>query len=232
MKKKKRALSALRNSIKERILKTKYAWKHIHQPYELEYHKEKGISDFRIDDEKFWGRYAASLFEDFLNLDKESFQQSDFLIDVGCGPRPALVYFSKGIRVHIDPLLNEYVKLCKEMKITWWDSLGPNDMSFSKPAEELIDSLVGKGRFILCFNVLQHVYNWKKIVENIIKYAHSDSIICVSTKFETQYIGHAANISERDFMNKINKSFEIIDARRDFLWKQYLTLKLSPIIKK
>ena len=107
----------------------------------------------------------------------------------------------------IDPLLDEYLRLCKEMKITWRKNISGSYL-YSSQAEELIEYLIGKGKFILCWNVLQHSYNWRKILENISKYAQHDSIICISIEFETREIGHPANIPEKDFMCKIKENFE------------------------
>jgi hypothetical protein len=174
-------------------------------------------------DEKFFGHFTL-IFSDFLDLTPHTFQSNDCLIDLGCGPRPALDWFHDGIKICIDPLLNKYRHVCKEMKLQWWEKRS-NYILYSFPAEKRVASLIGKGKFILCWNILQHTLGWKKIIENICRYAREDSIVCISTEFGTRHIGHPANIPEEEFMQVVLKNFTVLKLERNFM-EQDVTLKL------
>ena len=82
-------------------------WADVNQRFELNYQKCYNYRDFD-DFEKQW----KDIFTKF-GLHKESFNNK-VLLDIGCGSRPALSYFSSNNEKHcMEPLLDELMKVEK-----------------------------------------------------------------------------------------------------------------------
>ena len=176
--------------------------------------------------------------------------ENSILLDLGCGSRPALSYFSENNEKHCsDPLLDDFLNIEKtdcgcpqdEQKLRVNDQHGnhrkgcslPGHTKFHKrykdkpdinvrnwfeeedyelyslPYEEFILPLENKVDFLLCWNVLDHGYDWRAGVENIIKYVKTDGILLLATDFERHQF-HIGIDNPSELKDMIEDNFEII----------------------
>jgi 2-polyprenyl-3-methyl-5-hydroxy-6-metoxy-1,4-benzoquinol methylase/Zn-finger protein len=180
-----------------------YYWQKIHQNFELNYHKQ---NNFRWPGRELeWNEQWNNVFEFFGEFKKDSFSCENVLLDIGCGSRPALQWFEEGIKYNIDPLLQDFLKI-KELN-QHWENYSENQL-INAPAEELQEKLVNKCDFIICWNVLDHSYNWKKILENCVAYLKTDGIFLLGTDHGYKpYLGHPGIENSNEFFEKVNELF-------------------------
>jgi len=187
--------------------KAKEHWKDIHQPFELNYHKKPNYRWGNFKNSWMWDDCWDKLFGDFMQFTKNQFKNEEMILDVGCGSRPAFDWFTSGDKYYLDPLLNDYLKI-KEMKEYWKDK--PKNKLISEAAENLRDDLIGKFSFILCWNVLDHTYDFKDIIKNISMYLKEDGVALIGNDvLKPPHIGHPGVESESSFFNEIEKYFKI-----------------------
>src|SRR6478672_651097 len=80
-------------------------WQSRHQPFELQFHQGQ---NYRWSDATFWQQWDE-VFGQFMALPKDFFCRGEVLLDVGCGSRPVLDWFSGASERHfLDPLLDQY----------------------------------------------------------------------------------------------------------------------------
>ena len=194
-------------------------WEEAHQPYELEFHKRP---NFRWKEFKYhyrWDDCWNKLFERFMEFNKKQFKDSDMILDVGCGSRPCLVWFESGDKHYLDSLIDEYMEI-DEMK-KYWEPVNTSNL-YNQPAEMLNDELRGKFSFILCWNVLDHTYDWKKIIDNISLYLKDDGVALIGNDFGVKggSLGHPGIYPKSDFYEKIEEYFEIVKEFNDFIGRE------------
>jgi 2-polyprenyl-3-methyl-5-hydroxy-6-metoxy-1,4-benzoquinol methylase len=182
---------------------SKEEWQKVHQPYELKFHKG---NNFRWNDTNFMKLWDI-LFGEFMEFSKDQFKEDEIILDIGCGSRPCLDWFESGERYHLDPLLNSYVTIPQVKR--HWESKDPANL-LSQPAEELKDDLVDKCDFIVCVNVLDHTYDWRAILSNMVKYGKSGSYVCFTTDLNSHGIGHPGIDNHDEFYKFIEDHYEII----------------------
>jgi len=208
-------------------------WKEINQPFELDFQKCYNYRDFDAWD-KIWNR----IFKTF-GFEEDAFQHS-FLVDIGCGSRPALSYFSVDNEKHcVDPLLSEFLNIEKQpcgcninehdkTKCTlpghtnfhyryeekpninvrnWFEEEDYKIHPF--PYEEFILPLENRADFVLCWNVLDHGYDWRVGIENIIKYLKTDGMLLLATDFERHKF-HIGIDNPSELKEMIEDNFEIL----------------------
>ena len=175
-------------------------WELENQPFELKYHQGGNMRD----NDKEWDRQWSHIFESFdLGVDKF---RNGRLLDVGCGSRPALLYFNSGPQYYADPLLSEYERI--ERRKDQWDSI-PRERKHSVPAEERIGHIVGKCDFVMSWNALDHGYDWRAAVKNCISYLKDDGLFLLGT----DCIPHKYHIgidSEKELREIISDTCEIV----------------------
>jgi len=182
-------------------LKTR--WEQTHQPFELRYHQH---SNFRWPGrEALWDEQWNNVFGLFGGLNPESFTDNEVLLDVGCGSRPALQWFKHGLKYHTDPLLAEYLKI-KQMQPHWENT--DAEHLISAPAEECQEKLVDKCDFVLCWNVLDHTYDWREILHNCHAYLKQGGLFLLGTDHGgKEHIGHPGIPSSQVFLQVLNTLF-------------------------
>lgn len=178
-------------------------WKNIHQAYELKYHQQ---GNFRWPGrEEIWDEQWDNIFSLFAKQSKDQFTDDSTLIDIGCGSRPALDWFTHGKKYNIDPLLNDYLKI--DVLKGHWNSFS-EDQLISAPAEDLQSSLVQKADFILCWNVLDHTYDWQKILNNCYQYLKPTGTFILGTDHGgKEHIGHPGINNSEDLFQEIESMF-------------------------
>jgi len=209
-------------------------WVEHNQPFELNYQKCYNYRDF---DE--WDKTWNLIFKKF-DLSRDSFHDS-ILVDIGCGSKPALSYFSKDNEKHCtDPLLTEFLSIekvdcgCtieKQIRLractlpahtkfhkryadkpdinvrSWFED--ENYILHSLAYETFIPSLENKVDFLLCWNVLDHGYDWKLGIENIIRYLKTGGMLLLATDFE-KHKYHIGIDNPSELKDMVNDNFEII----------------------
>ena len=187
--------------------KAEKTWEKIHQPFELEYHKKPNYRWESFRNSWMWDDCWDKLFGSFMGFNKNEFSESQMILDVGCGSKPSLDWFTSGDKYYLDPLLNDYLKI-KEVKKYWEDK--PKKNLISEPAENLKSDLVNKFSFVLCWNVLDHTFDFKKIIKNISMYLKKDGVALIGNDIhKPAHIGHPGVKSEDYFFNEIEKYFKI-----------------------
>jgi hypothetical protein len=164
-------------------------WENEHQPYELNYHKNYGIAWCSDNNRflKFWGE-----IKDFIEPEGK-------ILDIGCGPRPPFR------STCIEPLGEDYRQLTDK---SWWAFR----KLYAQPAEEFIPELEKKFDTVICWNALDHTYDWKKIVENMKRYSKGKIVIGVD--FKPPGVGHpGCDIAE---FWELMKGFEILKRKDNF----------------
>jgi SAM-dependent methyltransferase len=123
-------------------------------------------SDRFEEDSKWW------LFE-FFGLPQDKFH-GRVIIDFGAGSRLRTRYFEDARIVAIEPLAERFMG---EMP---WCDLQSAYKVYSTPAEQRIDECVGIADLIVSINVLDHCYDFEKIIENVSAYLKPDGMACLS----------------------------------------------------
>lgn len=186
------------------IDRRKKEWSSIHQQFELRYH---GRRNYRWDDASFFGQWDL-VFDHFLGLTRSSFDREETMLDIGCGSRPAFDWFnnSSATKYYLDPLLRSFRSI-PSMSHHWQDK--PTRNLLDIPAEEYVNELKARCDFILCWNVLDHAYDWETILRNIVGYARKGALVCIGTDFMSHGIGHPGIDNKKRFYDVVNTYFEV-----------------------
>lgn len=198
----------------------KKIWETVHQPFELSYHKQ---GNYRWRDMEWESQWNA-VFE-FAELSKDAFNHNEILLDVGCGSRPCLEWFTESrqcTRYYLDPLLNDYIQIPK-MRSYWEDK---KDFLLSVPAEQRVDSMVGRCDYVHCWNVLDHCFSGEQVLKNIVDYAKPGGIVLIGTDFGNKSnIGHPG-LHREVFDEYVQQYFEVLKQQFGVVHRQ-LAVKLK-----
>ncbi len=192
----------------------KNEWDSVHQPFELRFHQKH---NYRWDERAFRGQWDE-IFGRFLGYTQQHFSAGQTLIDVGCGSRPVLDWFTGAPRkIFLDPLLDQYRQIDKMHE--YWSAKRP-DTLFSQPAEKMVPTLAGQCDFVNCWNVLDHTYDWRLILNNIRDYAKPGARVCLGTDFASHGEGHPGIEDQDYFFRFVNEHFEIVAERRHYVHRE------------
>lgn len=205
---------------KARTPEAKYReWTRTHQPFELRFHQGE---NYRWKDSTFYGQWDE-VFGRFMGLTRDCFTADQVLLDVGCGSRPVLDWFTAPCEKHfLDPLLSEYRQI-EKMRPHWQDK--PEATLHSQPAEVPCVELFGKCDFVNCWNVLDHTYDWRKILDNIRDYAKPGALVCIGTDFQSHGDGHPGIEDRRYFDDFIAEHFQVVKTATNYVYRE-IALKL------
>ena len=180
-------------------------WERIHQPFELGWHKRKGVALYS-DDERFQG-HCTSVFE-FAGIGDPT--QHTFL-EVGCGPRPALKRFAtQGDMFAIEPLADEFKKITPP---DWWAEV----TAYAQPAETLVPELCGRCDVVMCWNCLDHTIGWREILANLAAYGSARTVYALGTdtcEKRDPHVGHPG-FEREDFLAELTRRFEVVEQREN-----------------
>ncbi len=187
-------------------------WKQVHQRYELDFHRGE---NFRWDDAAFMGQWDE-VFGSFCGLRKDQFAAQDVIVDLGCGSRPAFDWFDAGCqKVHVDPLLDRYREIPQVARF-WRHARG----LLPWPAERFVPVLEGRCAFVNCWNVLDHTYDWRRILLNLWRYAREGGLVCLSTDLEPHGPGHPGIEDPCFFWEFLESHFEIEERREHYIHRE------------
>ncbi len=96
------------------------------------------------------------------------------VVDVGAGSMLRTKFFEGAHLVVIEPLADRFLA---EIKTS---DLRDAAEVHSRPAEQLVESLVGKADLVISINVLDHCFDFPEIVKNIRQYLKPDGIAFLS----------------------------------------------------
>lgn len=143
-------------------------WSSEAQAGELAFHKRP---NFRSDEAGFKDGNAR-LFKSF------GYKEDQFVgktvVDLGAGSKLRGKYFIGSRIVAIEPLASKFIA-----EVQWCD-LSDADEVYSEPAEVLIPQLVGRSDLLFSINVLDHCYDFEKIIGNIMTYLKVGGKACLS----------------------------------------------------
>ena len=145
----------------------KKMWETLSQPGELEFHQGntwRTSPDFIIQNS-----YELNLF----GYTADSWDDK-IVIDLGCGSKLRSKFFTHAKIIAIDPLASKFLKTIA------WSDLKEAYKVYSRPAESLITRLQNTADFIMCINVLDHVYNADKVLQNCYNYLKEDGEFLLS----------------------------------------------------
>ena len=142
-------------------------WQKKAQSGELEFHRR---DKWRPSDN--FAKRTAALFEHF------GFRPDQYagktVIDIGAGSRLRTKFFRGADLIAIEPLADRF-----RQEIAWCDL---NDAAevFSLPAEEFIEACEARGDLVISINVLDHCFDFAKIVANLARYVRADGQLFLS----------------------------------------------------
>ena len=135
----------------------KLGWKIIAQTGELRFHQRN-----RWRQTPAFMEQTAALFE-WWGYGPDEFSGRR-VVDIGAGSRLRSRYFEGAKITAIEPLAQRFIRT-----IDWCD-LEEADETLGIPAEEHISHLDGQAAFVLCINVLDHVFEPSRLVTNAFAY--------------------------------------------------------------
>jgi SAM-dependent methyltransferase len=197
-------------------------WAEVNQHFELMYQQCYNYRDF----EDAFNNQWKDIFTKF-GLDKQYFRNK-VLLDIGCGSRPALSYFSKYNEKHcMEPLLDDLIKVHKHKDnnfpghTPWHDKDDLPDTDIGKwfteedyklhsvPYETLVPELENKVDFILCWNVLDHGYDWQAGLSNMLTYLKKGGLLLLGTDFEAHKY-HLGIDNPKHLKELISSNYQIV----------------------
>lgn len=198
----------------------KREWLEKHQPFELDYHQK---DNYRWHDEGF-GLAWISNFRDFGELDPNYFTPEEILVDAGCGSRSAFEYFTTGRKVYVDPLLDKYLQI-PEVQTYWADV--PHEALNGAALEQSIFALRDRCALVNCWNVLDHVFDWRKALANMLWYLRPGGIFLLCTDLASHGEGHPGIDDPAEMLTRIIDQCRLVKCTVNFgdTVKRDITLK-------
>lgn len=132
------------------------------------------------------------------------------IIDLGAGSKLRTKYFTGAKIVAIEPLAERFMK-----EIHWCD-LSDAEKVYSSPAEERIYECVNTADLVISINVLDHCYDFERIIENVAAYLKDGALAFLS--FDKH--------NEPDQMHPLRLTEEVCEkvfAKRGLLVERYST---------
>ena len=171
----------------------KQEWLTVHQPFELDYHKWRGV-EWCSNEEQF---------QDFWREIENWIDPPAYVLDIGCGPRPPFAPCTV-----IEPLAYKYQKIAP---LAWWQMV----TVYGGPAEAHHPELDGQFPLVVCWNCLDHTYDWRAILDNVVRYLAPGGRFALATDFREPSIGHPGYPRE-EFLTEIQERFEVVKTREHF----------------
>ncbi|MBM3157604.1 MAG: class I SAM-dependent methyltransferase [Chloroflexi bacterium] len=164
----------------------KLLWQHCSQLSELSEHLGYA-GDYRQQPE--FMENAKRLFS-FFGYEPNSFVGKTIL-DVGAGSKLKTKYFVGARIFALEPLADRFLA-----ELAWSD-LGDAERVYSQPVEVQIGGLRQNVDFVVCINVLDHVYSPEKALHNIYSYLKPDGEFFLSVDLHNvTHVGHPIRLTK------------------------------------
>jgi SAM-dependent methyltransferase len=156
-----------KDAVVPRTMASREHWQKLSQEGEFRFHKRDR-----------W-RHSSAFMEQSERLFRHfGFEPDDYagkvVIDLGAGSKLRSKFFKNAHLVVIEPLADRFMA-----EIEGSDLHEASEVH-SRPAEQLIDSLVGKADLVVSINVLDHCFDFPQIVSNIQRYLKPDGLAFLS----------------------------------------------------
>jgi 2-polyprenyl-3-methyl-5-hydroxy-6-metoxy-1,4-benzoquinol methylase len=142
-------------------------WRKKAQTGELAFHRQ----DTWRPSENFAAR-NASLFERFQFRPDQYVSKT--VIDVGAGSKLRTKFFQGAELLAVEPLADQF-----RSEIPWSDVYDSQEV-YAVPAEEFIPACEGRCDLVISINVLDHCYDFAKIITNLRRYMRADGLMFLS----------------------------------------------------
>lgn len=156
-----------RNTVVARTTASREHWQQRSQEGELAFHKRDR-----------WRRTAAFTAQSARLFRHFGFQPDEYadktVVDLGAGSMLRSKFFRGAHLVVIEPLADRFIA-----EVEGCDLKDAAEVH-SRPAEQLIESLVGTADLVVSINVLDHCFDFPEIVENIRRYLKPDGLAFLS----------------------------------------------------
>jgi SAM-dependent methyltransferase len=130
-----------------------WVWRRLSQPGELAFHQQNE-----------WRATPAFMEETIQIMEGFGFQRSDFahelIVDMGAGSKLRSRFFTKAKIVAIEPLADEF----KSIHFCDYDQA---HAVHAEPAEARLPQYDEQIRFLMCMNVLDHVFDYEAVLRNM-----------------------------------------------------------------
>jgi len=126
-------------------------------PSELRFHqanKWRQSEEFYNDSKGLFSRVGFKTFKEL---------EGKTILDAGCGSKLRTAVFEGAKLIGLDPLLSEFSKIK-------WSDLNTLKETYSIPLESCSLGLMNRMDAIFCVNVLDHCYEWERVLDNLCSY--------------------------------------------------------------
>jgi len=187
----------------------KILWKMYQQNFEFKFHTAAGRKfrespEFLLQTKRLftnWG-YRTDQFKEKI------------IVDVSAGSKLRSSFFVGSLIYAIEPLAERFKKLS-------FSDLFECEKVYGVSAEQYIPELEGKANFIICINVLDHVIDPLKVLENCYHYLHRNGDFLISTDLHQHVVSpsHPIGFSKKFLLNLVKTTgFKVM---RNFLDRSY-----------
>jgi 2-polyprenyl-3-methyl-5-hydroxy-6-metoxy-1,4-benzoquinol methylase len=134
--------------------------------------------EFRFHEKNKW-RQSEDFIEQTIRLfDSFGFFRAQYegktIIDLGAGSKLRTKYFSGANLIVIEPLAERFLQ-----EIEWCDLRDAHEV-YSTPAEMEVKECLNRADLVISINVLDHCYDFEKIIQNIYSYLKDDGLAFIS----------------------------------------------------
>jgi len=195
----------------------KQQWEEENQTFEIDFHRKE---NYRWNPEAFWPAWEKH-FKGWCGVDINQYADK-VVLDLGCGSVPAIDVFKHSVKYYIDPLVDKYVGI--KQVAHYWDSEHMAH-AIGAPGEVKWKFLEGSCSFINCWNVIDHGFCWRDIVQNIIEYARPGCIVSFSTDYNP-HTGHTGIDNTEELFIRLAEHFEVLKDEPGY-WGRDMALLLQ-----
>ena len=185
--------------VKSEVTTSEGKWKKESQKVELAFHVKDSFrqSEAFLEETRF-------LFESF-GFESNQFKKNH-IIDLGAGSKLRSKFFSAAKIIAIEPLAERFLEEIQ------WSDLNDAWKVYSRPAEYRIDELQKTADFVMSINVLDHCFDFPRIVDNIAFYLKSGGTAFLSFDTHSKPTqAHPLVLTEEVCSNHFKDSGFIID---------------------